>query len=84
MSRFKSCVINISRKLHIGQAVRKKDVEFTSVRYPYLKRGNYAKLSNKNVQFFQQFLEPHQVLTEFSDLVRYNIDWMKSVRGKHN
>lgn len=59
-----------------------KYVELTSVRYPQLKRGNYSKLSEKHLGFFQSFLSPHQVLTEANDVAGYNVDWMNSVRGE--
>lgn len=61
----------------------KKFVELTPVRYPHLKRGNYSKLSDKHLGFFQSFLSPHQVLTEFNDVAGYNVDWMNSVRGEN-
>lgn len=70
------------RKLHSSAARFTKNVEFTAVRYPYLKRGSYSFLSDRHLRFFQSILSPHQVLTdEFNDLSGYNVDWMCSVRG---
>lgn len=70
------------RTFHSSAARFKKNVEFTAVRYPYLKRGNYSFLSDRHLGFFQSILSPHQVLTdEFNDLSGYNVDWMRSVRG---
>lgn len=70
------------RSFHSSAARFKKNVEFTAVRYPYLKRGNYSFLSDRHLGFFQSILTPHQVLTdEFNDLSGYNVDWMHSVRG---
>ncbi|XP_046451925.1 D-2-hydroxyglutarate dehydrogenase, mitochondrial-like [Daphnia pulex] len=70
------------RTFHSSAARFKKNVEFTAVRYPYLKRGNYSFLSDRHLGFFQSILSPHQVLTdEFNDLSGYNVDWMHSVRG---
>ena len=70
------------RKLHSSAARFTKNVEFTAVRYPYIKRGSYSFLSDRHLRFFQSILSPHQVLTdEFNDLSGYNVDWMRSVRG---
>lgn len=69
------------RKFHSSSRL-KKFVELTAKRYPHLKRGNYAILSDKHVGFFQSILSPHQIITDANDLAGYNVDWMHSVRGK--
>ena len=55
-------------------------VELTSVRYPHLKRGQYARLTEADVAEFRRVLGAERVLTD--DLDGYNTDWMRSVRGE--
>jgi len=71
---------NLVRRFHSNTTLLRY-VESTAVRYPNLKRGNYGKLSDKNVKFFQSILEPHQVITDPSDIEGYNVDWLNTVRG---
>ena len=73
---------NLVRRFHSNTTLLRY-VESTAVRYPNLKRGNYGKLSDKNVKFFQSILEPHQVITDPSDIEGYNVDWLNTVRGKY-
>lgn len=75
-----SSLLYLSRQLHLSRR-SKKYVEFTPVRYPHLKRGSYNVLCDKDLDFFQKMLQPHQILTENEGLSKYNIDWMCSVRG---
>lgn len=62
--------------------LRSRYVEATCVRYPSLKRGNYSFLTDQHIKFFESVLEPYQVITDENELERYNVDWMRSVRGK--
>ena len=78
-SRF-SLSFNLIRRFHSSTNLFRY-VESTAVRYPNLKRGNYSKLSEKNVNFFQSILEPHQVITDPYDVNGYNVDWLNTVRG---
>ncbi|ELU02184.1 hypothetical protein CAPTEDRAFT_166406, partial [Capitella teleta] len=56
--------------------------DLTSERYPHVKRGDYATLSQEDVSFFREVLpEASQVLTTAEDLQGYNTDWMGIVRG---
>lgn len=57
--------------------------DLTSERYPHVKRGDYATLSQEDVSFFREVLpEASQVLTTAEDLQGYNTDWMGIVRGQ--
>ena len=41
----------------------------------------FSKLSDSNLSFFQSILAPSQIITEKSDLQKYNIDWMNKYKG---
>ena len=63
---------------------RNYSTEFTSVRYPDIKRGNYAKVSEEDVNFFRDLLPGDgRVLTAEDDVEGYNIDWLGIVRGMY-
>lgn len=47
-----------------------------------VKRGDYAQVTDADVGFFQSILENCRVLLDESDTQSYNIDFMKSVRGR--
>lgn len=47
-----------------------------------MKRGDYAQVTDADVGFFQSILENSRVLLDESDTQSYNIDFMKSVRGR--
>lgn len=56
--------------------------ELTSVKYPNLTRGNFAKIEEGDVNFFKNLLPgAGQVLDNEDDVVGYNVDWLKTVRG---
>lgn len=42
--------------------------ELTRIRYPDVKRGNYAQLQKDDVIAFNAILDPNRVVTEESDL----------------
>ncbi|KAJ4443708.1 hypothetical protein ANN_05383 [Periplaneta americana] len=69
------------RRIHCGRKCCSSKVELTSVRYPGVKRGNYAQLSDKHVQHFQSILPKERVITDLSDVESYNVDWLGMVRG---
>lgn len=57
--------------------------ELTKVRYPHIKRGKYAEITQADINFFRGILhEDSQVLTDEDDLLKYNTDWMGTVRGE--
>ncbi|KAI8795740.1 D-2-hydroxyglutarate dehydrogenase, mitochondrial-like isoform X1 [Biomphalaria glabrata] len=56
------------------------DVPLTSVKHPDMKRGSFAVLSNEDIAFFKKLL-PGRVITDESELLPYNTDWLKTVRG---
>ncbi|XP_021937077.1 D-2-hydroxyglutarate dehydrogenase, mitochondrial isoform X3 [Zootermopsis nevadensis] len=60
---------------------RRPEVELTSVRYPGVRRGNYAQLSDRHVQHFRSILPKERVITETEDVAGYNVDWLRMVRG---
>ena len=70
-----------SRRLHCSNYYFDSHVELTSVRYPGVKRGNYAQLTDKHVQQFQRILPKERVITDNSDVQSYNVDWLRMVRG---
>ncbi|KAF7264097.1 hypothetical protein GWI33_000647, partial [Rhynchophorus ferrugineus] len=45
-----------------------------------LQRGDYAVLNEKHLQFFTDLLGPTRVITDPSDCIGYNVDWIKNVR----
>ena len=55
-------------------------VELTSQRYPGLKRGQFAKIEQGDLDHFRAVLGPDGVLTD--DLDGYNTDWLRTVRGE--
>ena len=42
--------------------------ELTRIRYPGVKRGNYAQLTTDDVTAFSEILDSNRVVTEESDL----------------
>lgn len=55
--------------------------QLTKDRYPNIKRGNYAVLTQDHLQYFVDLLGRNRVLNDPSDCETYNIDFIKSVRG---
>lgn len=60
-----------------------QSVPLTKVRYPHLKRGQYAEISEKHIQMFERIVSKNQILTDPSDVEPYNIDWLKMVCGEY-
>ncbi|GBO33915.1 D-2-hydroxyglutarate dehydrogenase, mitochondrial, partial [Araneus ventricosus] len=44
-------------------------------------RGNFNKLTSKDIDFFQSLLGPNRIVQHSDDLVSYNTDWLKSHKG---
>ncbi|UYV82982.1 D2HGDH [Cordylochernes scorpioides] len=59
-----------------------RNVEFTSKRYPDVRRGSYASLTQTDVDHFKQILGDNRAITDASELEGPNTDWLKSCRGK--
>lgn len=60
----------------------RSNVELTSVRYPNLKRGKYASVTEKDVSEFERLLPgAARVITDPSELEGVNTDWIKNCRG---
>ncbi|XP_074651522.1 D-2-hydroxyglutarate dehydrogenase, mitochondrial-like [Tubulanus polymorphus] len=57
------------------------NVPFTSEMRPEIKRGHFRSISEADIEFFR-VLCSGRVLTDIHDLDVYNIDWMRSCRGK--
>lgn len=57
-----------------------QEVMLTSERYG-VQRLPFAHVSNSDVSFFEHLM-PGRVITELDELKPYNVDWLKSVRGK--
>ena len=46
-----------------------------------VERGNYATLSDKDINTFEEIVGKTRILTDPSDVEAYNVDWLHSVRG---
>ncbi|XP_052819696.1 D-2-hydroxyglutarate dehydrogenase, mitochondrial-like [Mya arenaria] len=81
------CIKNVS-KIHSGthrlfHKSTSNAIEFTSVRYPNLKRGQYSNVSDVDIAAFEKILPGAQrVITDASELEGYNTDWIKTCRGR--
>ncbi|XP_041976038.1 D-2-hydroxyglutarate dehydrogenase, mitochondrial [Aricia agestis] len=47
-----------------------------------VKRKEFGVLKNDDVKFFQSLISKERVLTDESELLPYNIDWIKNCRGQ--
>ncbi|KAK7094001.1 D-2-hydroxyglutarate dehydrogenase, mitochondrial-like [Littorina saxatilis] len=63
-----------------GMGRRLSQVELTSKRYPKLKRGPFATLTDADVSSLERLVSG-RVITDKSDLDGYNTDWLRTVRG---
>lgn len=57
-------------------------VQFTSLRYPEIKRKKYSELSSSHLADFKNIVGEEGMITASDDLANYNTDWMKSCRGQ--
>ena len=75
-----SCQHNHVRKFHLNGGGLPSQAELTSKRYPTLKRGAFATLTDADVSSLGRLVSG-RVITEESELDGYNTDWLKTVRG---
>lgn len=61
---------------------RSSSVELTSVRHPEIIRGNYSRLTEDDLSVFRNILTTNRCVSDPADVESYNVDWMKSYRGK--
>lgn len=59
----------------------KNNVKLTIDRFPNLKRGSYATVDSKDVDYFIKLLGVNNFITG-EEVKSYNEDWLKSVSGK--
>ena len=57
-----------------------QNVELTSKRLPHLKRGDFAKVTEEDLRYFDSIL-PGRVLTDEDELDACNTDWMYISKG---
>ncbi|XP_034947769.1 D-2-hydroxyglutarate dehydrogenase, mitochondrial [Chelonus insularis] len=69
--------ISTSVKKFAGNALP----DLTAVRYK-VKRGPYDEITGTHVKFFEQLLGQSRVITDPTECDGYNVDWVKTVRGK--
>ncbi|KAI5645203.1 FAD binding domain-containing protein [Phthorimaea operculella] len=55
--------------------------QFSAEKYD-VKRKNFATVEAEDVNFFKSLLSEERVLTEESDVLPFNIDWVKNCRGQ--
>lgn len=68
------------RLFHSSKGCR--TVELTRVRYPDLKRGPYSNVTDTDISRFKEILPgAERVITDASELIGYNTDWLKTCRG---
>jgi hypothetical protein len=59
------------------------EVELTSHRYKgQVVRGEYSSLKQENVKFFQSILSEDRVILDTEEICSYNVDWLRTMRGK--
>ena len=46
-----------------------------------LKNMNFSPLSSNHLNYFQSLLSPNEIITDPSDLLKYNNDWMNKYHG---
>ncbi|CAL1529799.1 unnamed protein product [Lymnaea stagnalis] len=56
------------------------NVALTTSRYPNLRRGPFAVLTDQDIHHFEKII-PGRVITGEDELLGYNTDWLKTVRG---
>ncbi|CAG0914616.1 unnamed protein product [Notodromas monacha] len=68
-------------KITTNDGIKSPKPEYTSKRYS-VKRGDFSCLEDRDIVFFKHLLDKNRVLTDPFDLEKYNVDWLKTVRGK--
>ncbi|KAJ3654795.1 hypothetical protein Zmor_013958 [Zophobas morio] len=46
-----------------------------------IKRGNFSHVEEEHLYFFRKLLGESRIITDLSDLEKYNVDWNKHLRG---
>lgn len=46
------------------------------------KRGEFSELECDDISFFSNLLGKHRVLTNTSEIEGYNVDWLRSIKGR--
>ncbi|XP_032235585.2 D-2-hydroxyglutarate dehydrogenase, mitochondrial isoform X2 [Nematostella vectensis] len=57
------------------------EVELTSIRYPQIKRGAFAEVTDDDVASFEAII-PGRVVIDADNIAPHNVDWMNTVRGQ--
>lgn len=68
--------------MHCCYSTRNVKPELTSIRYK-MQRGPYATISNADIRFFESLVGSNRLITDPDECEGYNIDFPKTVRGKH-
>ncbi|KAJ2938223.1 hypothetical protein O0L34_g17560 [Tuta absoluta] len=55
--------------------------QFSAEKYD-VKRKNFAAVQPKDVKFFKSLLSEDRVLTDESDVLPFNVDWVRNCRGQ--
>ncbi|KAK3919523.1 D-2-hydroxyglutarate dehydrogenase, mitochondrial [Frankliniella fusca] len=58
--------------------------DFTTERFPHLKRGDFAVLDDRHLGFFEDLLGKENVVTDPVKVAAHNIDWDRQARGRGN
>ncbi|XP_078696696.1 D-2-hydroxyglutarate dehydrogenase, mitochondrial-like [Branchiostoma floridae x Branchiostoma belcheri] len=61
-------------------AQKPRGVQLSSERFPQLKRGDFARVTDSDLQVFER-LVPSRVLTDLEDIEGHNVDWSGTCRG---
>jgi hypothetical protein len=73
ISSGKSGVLTLKKCLH-------SKPNFTKNNYNII-RGNYSHVEEEHLYYFRKLLGETRIVTDLSDLEKYNVDWHKSLRG---
>lgn len=72
--------MDTGRKL-VGSAVAALP-DLTTDRFPHVKRGDFAELSDDHLNFFEDILGKENVVTDAVKVAAHNIDWDRHARGQ--
>ncbi|KAM3962825.1 D-2-hydroxyglutarate dehydrogenase, mitochondrial-like [Aphomia sociella] len=83
LNPFKSLVRKSNCSVAFGQVKYLSQVlpQLSSDKYN-VKRKTFASLQAKDIDYFKSILDEERVLTEESDVLPFNIDWIKNCRGQ--
>lgn len=71
-----------SARARASAALSIRGFALTAEKYPSVKRGDYAKLTDEDLGKFHSILNPNQIITDAADLAAFNQDWMKKYAGQ--